>query len=115
MKEYTIDATNGKLGRIASEAAVMLMGKNTPEYRKNIAPNVKVTIVNASKIELNTKKREQKTYQSYSGYPGGRREWVMDDEIKNKGYEGLFTKAVTGMLPGNKLRPIMLKNLVIVE
>ena len=115
MNEYTIDATDGKLGRIASEAAVMLMGKNTPEYRRNVAPNVKVTIVNASKISLEPSKRAKTTYQSYSGYPGGRKEWVMDAEIKNKGYTGLFTKAVTGMLPGNKLRPIMLKNLVIVD
>ena len=115
MNEYTIDATNGKLGRLASEAATKLMGKNTPEFRKNIAPKVKVTIINASKLDLGVKKRAQKTYQSYSGYPGGRREWTMDAEIKDRGYSDLFRKAVTGMLPGNKLRPVMLKNLVIEE
>ena len=64
---------------------------------------------------IDAKKRENKTYQSYSGYPGGRREWKLDAEIKKKGYGEVFRKAITGMLPGNKLRPLMLKNLVIEE
>ena len=56
MKEYTIDATNRAVGRVASEAAMFLMGKDTPAFRKNVVPEVKVTIENASKIKFDPKK-----------------------------------------------------------
>lgn len=113
MKEHTIDATNRALGRVASEVATILMGKDTPEFRRNIAPKVSVTIVNASKLKISKRKADGKIYQRYSGYPGGRREWTMAKEIEKDGHVDIFTRAVRGMLPSNKLRPEMLKNLTV--
>ena len=115
MKEYTLDATDGSFGRISSEAAVLLMGKNTPEFRRNIAPNVKVTIVNASKMKYNPKKLGSKIYQRYSGYPGGRKERTMQEVIDKKGYKEIFEKAVYGMLPANKLRSVLMKKLTVTD
>lgn len=115
MKEYTLDATERSFGRIASEAAVLLMGKNTPEFRRNTVPDVKVTIVNASKIKYDPKKLQNKKYQRYSGYPGGRQERTMQEVIDKKGYKEIFEKAVYGMLPSNKLRSILMKKLTITD
>jgi len=112
---YTIDAEGRALGRVATEAAVLLMGKNLPSFARNIAPNVEVNINNASKIKTTPQKLEDKIYQRYSGYPGGRKERTMQQVIDKKGYEEIFKKAVRGMLPSNKLRPVMLKNLIITD
>lgn len=113
--EHTIDATNESLGRIATKAAVFLMGKDTPAFAKNTAPSVKVVIDNVSKAKITTKKLKDKTYQKYSGYPGGRKVMTMQKLIDDKGHEEVFRKAVYGMLPSNRLRPIMMKNLIINE
>ena len=115
MNEYKIDATNRAVGRVATEVAVLLMGKNTPEFRKNIVPDVKVTIENASKVKYDPKKLKQKIYQRYSGYPGGRKERTMEEQIAVKGYQGIFEKAVYGMLPSNKLRSILMKKLTVID
>ncbi len=112
---HTIDATNKKLGRVASEAAVYLIGKNSPDFARNKIVGGKVEILNASKADINEKKILQKRYSRYSGYPGGLRTPSMRNVIDNKGYKELFTLAVYGMLPSNKLRPIMMKNLTVKE
>ena len=70
-KTYTIDAGGQTLGRDASAAAKALMGKTRADYIPNVNSGVKVSIVNASKIYIARKKRNQKIYTSYSGYPGG--------------------------------------------
>lgn len=111
--EYTVDATGKKLGRLATEVATILMGKNTPSYERNIAPKVKVTVVNASKISIPEKKLREKEYERYSGYPGGLKFRTMEKEIEVGGYKRVIEYAVYGMLPGNKLRPVMMKNLAI--
>lgn len=113
--EHTIDATDKSLGRIATQAAVFLMGKDTPSFQRNVAPAVKVTIENASKAKISAKKMKEKTYKRYSGYPGGLKEMNMEKVIEKKGHEEVFRKAVRGMLPSNKLRPIMMKNLTVKE
>jgi large subunit ribosomal protein L13 len=115
MKEYTIDATDRPLGRVASEAATLLMGKNTPEFRRNIAPQVSVKVLNASRLALSEKKKKEKTYVSWSGYPGGQKTATLEKVIDKKGYTDALTRAVRGMLPANKLRAVMLKNLTIDE
>ena len=69
--EYTIDAAGKTIGRIASEAAKMLMGKTRADYTPNIMSDVKVTIANSAKIYTRERKRTQKIYTTYSGYPGG--------------------------------------------
>jgi len=113
--EHTIDASGKSLGRVATQAAVFLMGKDSPAFARNVAPTVKVTIVNASKTKIDPKKMKEKTYQSYSGYPGGRKVINMGKMIEKKGYEEVFRKAVRGMLPSNRLRQVMMKNLIVTE
>ncbi len=112
---FELDAENKSIGRVASEAAILLMGKNSPEYKRNLAPSVTVTIANASKAKIHPKRLLDKKYKSFSGYPGGLKETPMAKMIEKKGHEELFRIAVRGMLPANKLRSIMLKNLKVSE
>ena len=113
--EHTIDAKGKVMGRVATEAAVFLMGKNSPKFERNKVTGGKVTIVNASKIKIHPGKLNDKLYKRYSGYPGGLKEENMAALIARKGYGEVFRLAVYGMLPSNKLRPIIMKNLKIVE
>ncbi|MEK7635430.1 MAG: 50S ribosomal protein L13 [Patescibacteria group bacterium] len=113
--EHTIDAQNKKLGRLASEVAVILMGKNRADFARNTIPEVKVKVSNAGKIFVTNKKQESETYMNYSGYPGGLRERSMKKVISDKGMKEVLRIAVRGMLPKNKLRDRMMKNLIISE
>lgn len=114
MKTYTIDATNKKLGRIASEAASVLRGKDDPTFKPNQLPDVQVEIINAAKIDLSeTKLAEQ--YTRYTGYPGGLIHENRGNLIERRGYAPIFQHAVRGMLPANKLRAQALKRLIITE
>lgn len=113
--EYKIDAQGKKLGRIASQAASILMGKNRTDFVRNAIPDVKVAIENASKISVTNKKMESKIYKSYSGYPGGLKERSMKKVVSDKGMKEALKIAVKGMLPRNKLRDRMMKNLIIKE
>lgn len=113
--KYTLDAENKKMGRIATKAAEYLMGKNLSDFKRNSIPEVTVEIVNTSKMVPDEKKMTQKTYSRYSGYPGGLKQPTMEQVIAKKGYSELFREAVLGMLPKNKLRPKMMKNLIITE
>lgn len=113
--EYTIDAQGKKLGRVASQAASILIGKNRTDFARNIAPDVKVRIINCSKVDLLNKKIDSKIYKSYSGYPGGLKETNMKKIIHDKGMGEAFRTAVNGMLPKNKLRSIMINNLITEE
>ena len=113
--EHTIDATEKKLGRVATEAAVLLMGKNLPDFAKNVVADVKVNVTNASKLDITNKKMETKEYKRYSGYPGGLKTRKMSQEVAKNGYGEIIKKAVYGMLPANKLRAVVMKNLIISE
>ncbi len=113
--KYTLDAENKKIGRVATQAAVYLMGKNVADFKRNAIPDVTVEIKNASKADIHEKKLTQKTYSRYSGYPGGLRQPTMEQVIAKKGYSELFKEAVSGMLPKNKLRSKMMNNLKITE
>ncbi len=113
--KYSIDATDKAIGRVATEAAVFLMGKNTPDFARNVIPNVKVEITNTSKAKIDEKKKLQKTYSRYSGYPGGLKQPTMAQVIAKKGHRELFREAIAGMLPKNKLRSKMMNNLIITE
>ncbi|MDQ3089912.1 MAG: 50S ribosomal protein L13 [bacterium] len=109
--KYTLDATNKKLGRLASEIAVLLMGKNRPDFAKNRIPDVSVEILNSSKIVVTANKLRDKTYVSHSGYPGALKTSTMSQIVEKKGMKEVLKRAVLGMLPKNKLRPQMMKNL----
>ena len=113
--EHTIDAKGKSLGRVASKAAILLMGKNDPTYERHKLSANKVHITNTSKTKINPKKLKSVEYVRYSGYPGGLKKETMEEVIKKKGYTELYRRAVYGMLPSNKLRARMLKNLTISE
>lgn len=114
-KKHIIDAQGKRLGRVATEAAVLLMGKNTPSFAKNIVPDVRVSIINVGKAYIATKKKETKVYASHSQYLGGIRTQKMAHLIEQKGLGEVFRRAVFGMLPTNKLRKQMIKNLTVTE
>ncbi len=113
--EYTIDATEKKLGRVASEAAILLMGKNSADFQKNTVASVKVNVTNTSKLDIDPKKLDNKEYKRYSGYPGGLKIRKMKQVIDKKGFSEILEKAIYGMLPANKLRAVIMKNLAITE
>lgn len=115
MKTYTIDAQQKKLGRIASEAAKILMGKTSVDYTPNVVADVKVVITNASKLDIDTKKKNEKEYTRYSGFPGGLFTRTLGNMIEKKGYSEVVRIAVEGMLPKNKLQAKMIKNLTVTE
>ncbi|HRY62203.1 MAG TPA: 50S ribosomal protein L13 [Candidatus Paceibacterota bacterium] len=114
-KEYTIDAINRTVGRVASEAAMLLMGKNSPEYESNIAPKVTVKIINTGKAKIPAAKMKGKEYLRHSQYPGGQKSETMERVVAKFGYGEVFKRAVYGMLPKNKLRAVMIKNLTVSE
>lgn len=113
MKNYTIDAQGKKMGRVAAEAASILMGKNTPTYARNIVPEVKVAIVNCAKADIDTKKKADKKYVTFTGFRGGINTETLGDLIDRKGADEAFRRAVYRMLPSNSLRKSMMKNLTI--
>jgi len=114
--KYVLDAEGKTIGRVATQAAVYLMGKNTPDFKRNALPvDVTVEIKNASKASIQEAKMTQKTYSRYSGYPGGLKQPTMAQVIEKKGYAELFREAVSGMLPKNKLRSRMLTHLTVTE
>ena len=115
MKEYTIDATGKKIGRVASEAAVILMGKMDPSFENHMAADVKLTITNAGKLSIDPKKMEEMQYPMFSGYPGGLRFDSLAKVIEKKGCREVLTRAVKGMIPNNKLRAVIMKNLTVTE
>ena len=113
--EYNLDAKKEKLGRIATQAAVFLMGKNRTDFQRNTVADAKVKISNVSHLDISEKKKNQKEYNSYSGYPGGRKTEMMEKIIRRKGYSEIMRKAIYNMLPSNKLRAKLMKNLTITE
>ena len=112
---YTIDATEKSLGRLSSEVAALLIGKNKLDYARNVLSGNTVTVINASKLRVTEKKMLEKFYKRYSGYPGGLKELSMAHIVEKKGYGEAITLAVKGMLPDNKLKNGMMKALTVTE
>lgn len=110
-KVYTIDAANRPIGRVATEVAVILLGKDSPEFVKNRVLPVRVTIQNVDKLSISEKKRLQKEYQRYSGYPGGQKTENLQQLLDRKGYQEVLRKAIYGMLPNNRLRKDRMKRI----
>jgi large subunit ribosomal protein L13 len=113
--KYTIDATGKSLGRLASEAAAILLAKNSTSFAKNFAAKVKVEVINASKVTITGDKLKQKTHKRFSLYPGGLKTPSWSDVAGKKGYKELIRHAVEGMLPKNNLQKDRMKNLKISE
>jgi len=113
-KTHTIDATGKRLGILATEVATILLGKDQPDYTRHLAADVKVEIINASKLDIPEGKKTE-IYQTFSGHPGGRKTETLEHLATRRGYSEVVSRTVAGMLPNNKLKKILLKNLVISE
>jgi large subunit ribosomal protein L13 len=111
----TIDATNKKIGRVAQEAAMILMGKDSSMYEANKVITEGVHIINASKADISEKKKGEKEYTWFTGYPSGLKSRTMGQVIVKRGVEEVYRKAIMGMLPKNRLRAEMIKKLKISE
>lgn len=107
---YTLDATDKILGRLATQVATILIGKNKVTFLPNEISKNLVVVKNISKIKLSGKKIEQKKYYSYSGYPGGLKTKKIKEIFKKNPAE-IFKRAVFRMLPKNKLQPKIIKRL----
>lgn len=112
---YTIDATNKSLGRLASEAAALLNAKSSVNFVKNRVADVSVKVINASKVKVTGNKMNVSVHKSYSGFPGGLKEMPLKYVAEKKGFSEVIRHAVYGMLPKNKLQDIRIKNLIIEE
>ena len=108
-----IDASGRTLGRVASEVAMSLMGKTSPSFERNTYSGFPVKVINASKLRITAKKLDEIYHTRYSGIPGGLRVLKGSYTVAKEGLKELIRLAVYQMLPGNKLRRIMMKNLKI--
>ncbi len=99
---YIVDATDQRLGRLASEIACVLRGKNKPIYTPSIDTGDFVIVVNADKIDVTGKKRAQKVYRRHSGRPGGMKVETFA-KLQARVPERIIEQAVKGMLPKNSL------------
>ena len=111
-KWYVIDAEGKSLGRVASLAATYLRGKHKPTYTPNIDCGDYIIVINASKVNLTGNKLEDKMYYNHSMYPGGLRERNAKTMRENYPVE-MIERAVTGMLPHNRLGRQMIKKLFV--
>jgi large subunit ribosomal protein L13 len=109
-KWFVVDADGKTLGRLASEVAKILRGKNKPIYTPHVDTGDFVIVINAEKIALTGKKLDQKMYRRHSGYIGGMKEMSYRKLLADKP-EFVIEKAVKGMLPHNILGRQMFKKL----
>ncbi len=113
-----VDATDQVLGRLCSKVAKILRGKNKPSYTPYTECGDNVIIINADKVRLTGKKMTDRTYLTFSGYPGGQRELSpevlmkksFNKHIKN-GIHPLFVHVMKGMLPKNRLGRRLIENM----
>jgi large subunit ribosomal protein L13 len=108
-KWWLVDAQDKVVGRLASDIAVILMGKHRPTYTPHVDTGDFVVVVNADKLVFSGKKWDQKRYTWYTGYPGQRSESAAERKAKKP--EKILTEAVRRMLPKNKLATKMLSKL----
>lgn len=109
-KWYVVDATGHTLGRLASEIASILRGKNKPTYTPHIDTGDYVIVVNAEKIKVTGKKLDQKVYYNHSDYVGGMKETTLREKMAKKPEDVIYL-AVKGMLPKGPLGREMITKL----
>ncbi|OGZ44663.1 MAG: 50S ribosomal protein L13 [Candidatus Ryanbacteria bacterium RIFCSPHIGHO2_12_FULL_47_12b] len=110
--KYIVDAKGRALGRVASEAAVILRGKRTPRFERHTVPEETLVIVNARHIKLTGNKLKGRFRERYSGYPGGLKR-ISYQTTFNKDPRELLRQAISGMIPRNRLKKHIMKNLTI--
>jgi large subunit ribosomal protein L13 len=113
-QRHTIDATGQTLGRLATQVAVLLRGKNKVTFEPNIDGGDFVTVTNAGKLKFTGKKFDQKIYYHHSGHVGGIKEAPLKYLMANKP-EQVVRQAIHDMIPKNKLRARALKRLSITK
>ena len=101
-KWYVVDAEGQTLGRLATEIATILRGKNKPQYTPHVDTGDFVVVVNAEKVAVTGRKAEQKVYRRHSGYPGGLKETSYERMMERRPTE-ILRRAVKGMMPKNRL------------
>jgi len=109
-KWYVVDATDKNLGRLASEIAKVLSGKNKPIYTPHLDTGDYVIVINAEKVKFTGKKLDQKLYRRHSNHPGGLKETTLRVMMEKKP-EDVIKLAIKGMLPKKALGGQMLKKL----
>ena len=109
-KWYVVDAEGKTLGRLASEVAKVLRGKNKPIYTPHVDTGDYVIVINAEKVAVTGKKLDQKVYSHHTGYIGGLKQVTLKKMLETKP-ENVITHAVKGMLPKNALGRSMIKKL----
>jgi large subunit ribosomal protein L13 len=107
-----VDASGQTLGRLATQIADALRGKRKPEYTPHVDTGDFVIVVNAEKVSVSGKKREEKLYYRHSGYPGGLHSRTLGELLERKPEE-VLRLAVRGMLPRNRLARAQLRKLKI--
>ena len=107
---FVLDAQNAVLGRLASKAAGLLMGKHKPLYTPFLDLGDHVVVINAAKVRLTGRKEEQKVYRRHSGYPGGLSE-ISVRKMRSKSPAKMIELAISGMLPKTKLGKHMIRKL----
>jgi large subunit ribosomal protein L13 len=107
---FVLDATDKSLGRLATRAARILIGKDKPTFTPYLDSGDHVVVINADKVKMTGNKVEQKVYYSHSGYPGGLKA-VPAKRVRESRPEWVVREAIVGMLPKNKLRASRAKKL----
>lgn len=112
MTERRFDATNKILGRLAVEIATILRGKDTPHFDPAKLSAPKISVYNTDQLRFTGKKMAQKQYRHHTGFPGGLKEETLE-RLMERDSRLALRHAVMGMLPKNRLRPRMMKNLML--
>jgi len=109
---HVVDGTNQTVGRMCAKIAAMLRGKHKASYTPHVDTGDYIIVINCEKVVFTGNKQEQKLYDTYSGYPGGRKEETADSLLKRRP-EVVIERAVKGMLPKNRLGRQMYKKLFV--
>lgn len=110
---HVLDAKDFVIGRLATQVAVLLMGKHKPTFVRHIDSGDHVVVLNGEKITSTGNKELQKVYTRHSGRPGGLRQTTLE-KLRQEKPEQIIIHAVSGMLPDNKLKDIMIKRLHVI-
>lgn len=109
-KWYVLDASEAPLGRLATQVAILLTGKNKPQFTKHIDCGDYVIVINSDKLLVTGDKKLKKVYYRHTGYPGSIKQVTLAEKMKKDSTE-VIIKAVRNMLPVNKLRANRLNRL----
>lgn len=111
--DYTLDAKNQNMGRLATEIATILQGKKNPGYEPRLAGEDRVIVKNIDGMTISGKKETDKVYYHHTGFMGGLKEETFEEVVAKKGKQEVLRRAVMRMLPKNRLQVPRMKRLII--